>query len=56
MTVYVVMKSWHDTDTICGIFMSETLAEKHIEQLKIRNKKYIEYYDWWIEKHEIFEE
>jgi hypothetical protein len=38
--------------------VSETLAEKQIQQLKIKKKKHrvIEYYDWWIEKHQVIGE
>ena len=54
MTVYVVMENHFDVARINGVFASEALAEKQIEQLKSKKKKYIEYYDWWIEKHEVF--
>ena len=56
MTVYVVMENHFGVARINGVFGSEALAEKQIEQLKIKKKKHIEYYDWWIEKHEMFGE
>jgi hypothetical protein len=56
MTVYVVMESHLEVHRINTIFVSKVLAEKQIEQLKTKKKKYIDQYDWWIEKHEVFGE
>jgi len=56
MTVYIVMENHFDVHRINAIFVSKVLAEKQIEDLKIKKEKYIDYYDWWIEKHEVFGE
>lgn len=60
MTVFVVMEAHLKVHRVNGIFTSKESAEKHIEDLKIKSKKYIDtvylYYDWWIEKHTVIGE
>ena len=56
MTVYVVMLSWHDVDSIDGVFASKQLAEKHIEKRKFEKRKHIDYYEWRIREHKVIGE
>lgn len=56
MTVYVVIQYRCDVDSVDGVFSSKKLAQKHIEKRQIKKKKYIDYYEWYIEEHKVIGE
>jgi len=56
MKVYIVIQCHHDIDSVDGVFLSKELAQNHIEKRYIQKKKYIDYYEWYIQEHKVIAE
>ena len=57
MNVYVVMQYRipNNLTQLIGIFISEALAKKRIEELKIEYRKFLDYYEWDIYEKQVIE-
>jgi hypothetical protein len=57
MNVHVVMQYRipNNLTQLIGIFISEALAKKRIEELKIEYRKFLDYYEWDIYEKQVIE-
>ena len=58
MIVFIVIQYRipNSLTNVIGVFSSEALAEERIKKLEIEYRKFIDFYEWHIEEHEVFGE
>ena len=58
MEVFIVMQYRvpNNLTKVIGVFSSKALAEKRIKKLEIEYRKFIDFYEWYIEEEQLIGE